>query len=50
MKYLVALELIMNDNKEKWVSDIPEIESEFSFKTKKPHKNKTKQKETPLNK
>lgn len=40
MKYLIALELIMNDDKEKWVSDIPEIASEFSFKTKqnkKPH-------------
>lgn len=31
IKYLIALELIMNDDKQKWVSDITEIESEFSF-------------------
>lgn len=34
MKYLIVLELIMNDDKEKWVSDIPKIDPEFSFKTK----------------
>lgn len=30
VKYLIKLELIMNDKKQKWVSDIPELESQLS--------------------
>lgn len=38
MKYLIELELIMNDEKQKRASDTPEIESQLSVKKKKKRK------------
>lgn len=39
IKYSIELELIMNDKKQKWVSDILEIELQLSFKEKKSKQN-----------
>lgn len=47
MKSLIELELIMNDEKQKCISDTPEIESQLLFKKKKNKKPQTQQIKQP---